>query len=274
MRTASALAWDSQYCHDAFAAEEMGILKPMNATLPVLLPFGLTIPLPAQVSHRLTEPIEDYSLQATSFIDGMLKISARFQLPFAIEWVKSASTLKPVQFSQTRTAADVIQSVVTMYPGYDWRMEDGVVHVFQQDLVEDSRNPLNITITEFDQQPETVGWANNNLFQRITHVVRHPELSGISGSVLGGPDEPVFNFAARNVPARSILNKIVTAGLAAGVPHMKRIWVATFPESPVFSRTGYLEAVPMWNPKFVPDDGQPFWVLLAWGESALEKMEK
>jgi hypothetical protein len=228
---------------------------------------------PVVASDPATVEVRDFSLHATSFPDALLKVAARFQLPLGVEWVRSADTLKAVQIARSNTtAADIIQAVVLMYHGYDWRLEDGVVHVFQRDLVNDTRNPLNITITEFDQQSETVAWANNNLFQRVTHVVRHPELFGIAGEVLGYPGEPVFNFAAQNIPARSILNKMVMAGQSNPVPHMKRIWVATFPEKPVLSRTGYLEAVPMWNPRFVPDDSQPFWVLMAWGDPGLDNM--
>src|ERR1035438_6743950 len=190
--------------------------------------------------------VSEFSLEANGFIDALLKISAQFRLPLGVEWVKTADTLKPVRFSQSNTTvADVIQTVVSTYAGYEWRMQDGIVHVFPRDLVNNSRNALNITIRSFDERPETVGWANNDLDQMVSHVVRHPELFGISGSVLGYPGEPVFRFAAQNVPARSILNKIVTAGLATSVPRMNRIWIATFPEEPIFSRTGFFEVAPM-----------------------------
>jgi len=150
-----------------------------------------------------------------------------------------------------------------------WKM--ALFHVFQRDLVKDRRNPLNITIDSFDEQPETVTLANNDLFQMVSHVARTPELPGIAYNRFGSAGEPVFSFAARNVPARSILNKIVTAGLSAAMPSMKRVWVATFPENPVYSRTGFLEAVPLLDPKFV--SSQPFWILLSYGEPPLEKME-
>jgi hypothetical protein len=52
---------------------------------------------------------------------------------------------------------------------------------------------------------------------------------------------------------------------------MKRVWVATFPENPVYGRTGFLEVVPMLDPKFV--SSQPFWILLSYGDPPLEKME-
>ena len=207
----------------------------------------------AQQSFSADE-VQTYSLEANNLIDALLKMSAQFQFSLGVEWVKSAETLKPVRVTRSHTTVpDIIQAVVSTYAGYEWRNEDGVVHVFQRDLMPDTRNPLNITIKSFDDPPETVGWANNNLFQMVSHVVRHPELSGISGSVLGGPGEPVFRFAAENAPARIILNQIVTSGTRTTppTPRMNRIWIATFPETPAFSRTGFLEVVPMWNPKFV-----------------------
>ncbi len=193
-----------------------------------------------QTPKSSTVEAQDYSLEAKSFIDALLKISARFRLPLGVEWVRTEDTLRPVRFSWSHaTATEEIQSVVSMQAGYGWRTEDGVVHVFKRDLVADKQNPLNITIESFDEQPETVAWANNDLYQMVSHVVRHPELHGSIGSVLGDP-KPVFRFAAQNVTARSILNKIVTAGLLAPVARMDRVWIVTFPETPVLSRTGFL----------------------------------
>src|ERR1019366_4220852 len=140
--------------------------------------------------------VQSYSLEATCFIDAVLKLSARFQFPLGVEWVKSADTLKSVRFSQTHTTVkDIIQAVVSMHAGYEWRTEDGVVHVFQRDLVNDDRNPLNIVIKsfdEFDEQGYTVGWANTILFHKLRNVVRTPELSGVglAASVLGYPGQP------------------------------------------------------------------------------------
>ena len=227
-----------------------------------------------QTPRSSTVEAEDYSLEAKSFIDALLKISAQFRLPLGVEWVKTQDTLKPVRFSWNRaTLKDVMQSVLSAYHGYDWRTEDGVVHVFQRDLIRYNNNPLNIRIKQFDERPETVAWAENDLFQMVSHVVRHPELEGIGGSVLGFPGEPVFRFAAQNVPARSILDKIITAGLSWHLPpRMKRIWVVTFPEHRIFSRTGFLEVVPMADPKFESADAQPFWVLLPWGDPPWKNM--
>jgi hypothetical protein len=79
---------------------------------------------------------------------------------------------KTLLFSANVT--DIIEAVVSTQAGYDWRMEDGVVHVFQRDLAADSRNPLNVTIKSFEQHAETIGRANNTLGQMVAHIVRHP----------------------------------------------------------------------------------------------------
>lgn len=44
--------------------------------VPVILVFGLTVPLPAQSPDRLNRPIENYSLHASSFIAALLNIYA------------------------------------------------------------------------------------------------------------------------------------------------------------------------------------------------------
>jgi hypothetical protein len=248
----------------------------LSATATLLLSVASTCPAqqtPVQLPNPTAVEVQNYSLGADSFIEALLKIAAQFQFPLGVELTKTADTLKPIRFSRSRaTVADIIESVVSMQ-GYEWRTEDGVVHVFQRDLVKDNRNPLNITISAFDQW-ETVGFADNELSQRVSHVARHPETSGdiIVVSVLFNPGEPVYSFAAQNAPARSILNKIVTAGLASSVPGPQQVWIATFPESPVLSRTGYLETLPVWNPDAVPVQEQPFWVLLPWGHPPPEKM--
>ena len=246
-----------------------------TATLLLFAASSLTAqPAPVPTPNPATIEVQNYSLEANTFIEALLKIAAQFQLPMGIEWTKTADTLKPVQFSRSRTTvAQILDSVVAMPAGYEWRTEDGVVHVFQRNLVSDSRNPLNITIKSFGPKLQTVGFANAVLDQ----MVRYPEQNGIAVSVLGYPGEPVFPFVGQNVPARNIVNQIITSGLRMlpePPPGMNRIWIATFPENQVLGRDGYFEAVPVWNPTYVAKESQPIWILLRWGVPPPEKMVK
>jgi hypothetical protein len=208
--------------------------------------------------------VQSYSLEANCFIDALLKLSARFQFPLGVEWVKSADTLKPVRFSQTHTAvADVIQSVVSMHAGYDWRTEDGVVHVFQRDLAKDSRNPLNITVKEFGWNHKMIfSEANSLLAQLVGQVVNPlPIGRGVGGSFPSGVGEPTFDLNIRDGPARSILNRIVTVSKV-------NIWVATFPSVADPNPSGFLQ------PTGAQNNTGPFWTMLRWGDPPLEHMTR
>ena len=208
--------------------------------------------------------VQSYSLEANCFIDALLKLSARFQFPLGVEWVKSADTLKPVRFSETyTTVADVIQSVVSRHAGYDWRTEDGVVHVFQRDLVKDSRNPLNITVKEFGWNHKMIlSEANTLLAQLVGQVVNPlPIGRGIGGSFPRDVGEPTFDLNIRDGSARSILNRIVTVSKV-------NIWVATFPSVADPNPSGFLQ------PTGAQNNNGPFWMMLRWGDPPLENMTR
>jgi hypothetical protein len=161
----------------------------------------LLIVASASAQQSSSGEVQNYSLEANNFIDALLKISAQFQFPLGVEWVKTADTLKPVRFSRNRTTVkDIIQAVVSMYAGYDWRTEDGVVHVFQRDLVKDSRNPLNITVKTFGWNHKMIfSEANSLLAQLVGQVVDPlPIGRGIGGSFPSGVGEPTFYLNARN----------------------------------------------------------------------------
>ena len=215
--------------------------------------------------------VQNYSIEARGFIEALLQISAQFTLPLGVEWIKKADTLKPVRFSQSSTTvANILDAVVALHPGYEWRAEEGVIHVFQRALAQDRRNPLNVRINSFSARPQSVAMAMNEVSQRVSHQVRHPELEGIAGEGPGGDREPVFSFAVQNVPAREILNQIITAGMALAFPPMRRIWIATFPDRATLTSTGYLETAPVWNRS--AESEPPFWVLLTWAQSPPENM--
>jgi hypothetical protein len=231
---------------------------------------------PVTISAAVSDSVQDYALDAHGLVEALLKVSAQFRLPLGVEWTKNAAALKTIRFSRDRaTIAEIIDAVVSACPGYEWRNEDGIIHVFGRDVVKDSRNPLNITIPSFDPAPESVGFANNNLYRLVSHAVRHPEwASGIVGSLFGYPGEPVFPLAAQNVSVRAILDEIVTAGLATAVPRMQRNWIVTFPAQPMLSGTGFLEVAPVLKINAVDVEDQPFWILLPWSASPPEIMSE
>ena len=198
----------------------------------VILSCGLTPPLQAQPTARTNLKVSGYSLQADTFIDALLKIAARFELPLAVEWIKTADTLQPVRLSQDETtAAAVLDAVVSSHQGYEWQLENGIVHVFPRTLVADSRNPLNVRISGFPKDQVTVAGADAFLFNATTEIVRAS--LGKVESLPGGGIEPEFTFDVGNdTPVREILNKIIFASKS-------KIWIATFPSQRTITLKGY-----------------------------------
>ena len=72
-----------------------------TATLLVIVASAWAQQSPVQTPDPATDEVQNFSLEANSFIDALLKISAQFQFPLGVEWVKTADTLRPVRFSRT-----------------------------------------------------------------------------------------------------------------------------------------------------------------------------
>jgi len=239
----------------------------MRALVSVALVCGLAAPIQAQDPIRPNGKESPDSLQANSFIDALIKVATRFELPLAVEWVKSADTLRPVQLNQLETSASaMLNAVVSSHGGYSWELENGVVHVFERSVVSDTRNPLNIVVGKFPADPVTVPYADNYLFETVREVVRPTGLPGIAGSVNAYSSELHFRIQTHNDPVREILNRIIAAS-------KMKIWIATFPEKQPLSLKGFFEVTLMFDSRFVQAHNQPFWIFLRWGDRPWKRLE-
>jgi hypothetical protein len=246
----------------------------MKSLIPVLLVAALATPVPAPGQSRdrqgavpVSAPRDRAaSLQASSFVDALLKTASRFQLPLAVEWVQSPDTLKPVRLApNSATPTEAIEAIVSFHTDYAWQLENGVIHVFPKAIVNDPRNPLNVIVSQVPDRSWTVRDADNFLFQSIGQTVR---LTGPKVLPVSSPagSEPQFHLAASNAPAREVLNQIITAS-------KMKIWVATFPGSSPLTVKGFWETTPMYDPKGVKPEDQPFWIFLRWGDVPWKRLE-
>jgi hypothetical protein len=236
----------------------------MKLLVSILLLCGILTPMQAQNPTRLKG---DFSLpEQSSFIDALLNIANRYKLPLAVEWVKSADTLKRIQPPIPTSNVDtVLDSVVSSRSGYTWRLEDGIVHVFPKAMLDDPRNPLNVVISRVPDRSWTVNDANNFVFETVRDVVRGTGRKRISDSVPVYDAEPQFHISGQNASVRDILNKIIMAS------NMK-IWIATFPNNSPLTIKGFWEVTPMY-PNFVRAANQPFWIFLRWGDIPWTRLE-
>jgi hypothetical protein len=136
----------------------------------VLLVSTAAVQVSAQDLTPERKPISSYSLDASSFIDALIKVASQFELPLAVEWIKSPN---PIRLSRSNTnASEVLEAVVSVQGDYVWQLENGIVHVFQKTMIDDPRNPLNVRIDTLPDGRWTANDADNFMFQAIGQAVR------------------------------------------------------------------------------------------------------
>ena len=230
-----------------------------------LTPVSLTAqPGATGLQARLAAPVSQYSLSGNGLADALAKISKQFQLPMGIEWVKDKEALRGLSRTwNDETVRHILRSIVEAYPGYAFRVEDGDVHVFRRDFVNDSHNFLNLRVPDFFEVRQEIGGRIN---QRLRSVVQNivsprnlPPGAGEGGDYATGIDEKPLTLTLRGLTVREALDKLVEAS-------EHKIWVVTFSDSPALTPTGFRRTETIWHPTPFPDSDQPMWDFLAWGE--------
>ncbi|HVA02030.1 MAG TPA: hypothetical protein VMV34_10275 [Terriglobia bacterium] len=220
-----------------------------------------------ELQARLDAPVSQYSLSGNGIADALAKIAKQFELPMGIEWVKDKEALR--SFSRTwsnETVRHVLRSIVDAYPGYAFRVDRGVVHVFRRDLANDSHNFLNLKVPEFfEVRQEVGGFANVQLREVVQNIVSPRNLppgAGVGGSYATGIDEKPLTLTLRGLTVREALDKLVDAS-------EHKIWIVTFSDAPGRTPTGFRRTETLWHPTPFPDKDQPMWDFLTWQEYML-----
>ena len=237
-----------------------------------LLPFIPTaIPSQSQnkeLQAKLDARVSQYSLSTDGLADTVLRVAKRFELPVGIEWVKDKDTARALSLRWKDDSVEaILRSIVQKFPGYELRVEPGEVHVFRRDLVDDSRNFLNLKVPEFfEVQQEGGGRANQQLEAVAQNIVSPRNLSpgaGEGGDYATGIHEEPLTITLRGLTFREALNKLVESS-------EHKIWVVTFSDGPGLTPTGFRRTETLWHPSPFPDRDQPMWDFLAWEEYLLE----
>ncbi len=218
-----------------------------------------------ELRAKLDLHVAQYSVSANSLIDVLSYTSERFQVPMGVEWIKQTETLRGL----TRTWKDeslrnILRSIVGVYPGYAWRGQNDVVHVFPRGLADDSRNFLNLKVPGFfDVREEVGGLTNQRLLVTVQNIVsprKLPPGAGEAGTYTGGSvSERAVTLTLRGLSVRETLNKLVEVS-------EHKVWVVTFSESRALTPTGFRRTETLWHPTPFPDSQQPMWDFLAWSE--------
>jgi hypothetical protein len=222
----------------------------------------------AELRTKLDAQVTQYSLSAAGLADALVKVSKRFQIPMGIEWVRDKEASRGLSRTwNDETIREIMRSIVKEYPGYDLQLEDGVIHVFRQDLLNDSRNFLNLKVPDFfDVRQKPAGLANVELRSVVQNIVSPRNLppgAGEGGSYATGIQERPLSLTLRGLTIREALERLVVAS-------EHTIWMVTFSDTAELTPTGYRRTETLWHPAPFRNTEQPMWDFLAWREYAPE----
>ncbi len=234
------------------------------ATL-LLQPIWAWPPPPGEqgLQVKLRARLENYTIIADSFPQALTKVAAQFEIPMGIEWIRTPATQREIRRSWRHTTAyGVVESLVKSQRGYNFGIANGVVHVFPQGALMDRSSFLNHRINKFEAKNEFAGVLSYRLRELLKRTVS-PSLPsspalGTGVSIATGAGDRRITFRLVNATVRQVLDKL---GLATDF----RIWIVTYPED--LTETGFRRVASLYTSSAVPDNEQPVWAFLRWGDA-------
>lgn len=214
----------------------------------------------ANLDQKLAISVHGYALSADSFVEGLLQVADRFQIPMGVEWIGCPSTRSRIAVGRTdATVREILQKVVETQPGYEMSISNGIVHVFAT-TVPPHENFLLLRIKSFNVRNEIVESAQQKLRDLVRASVVLPKSGGggIAGSLISNVREPKIDLSIADATVEDVLDALATSS-------SRKIWVVTFAESADLTPTGFRRTESLHGHVPVSDDEQPIWQTFGWG---------
>lgn len=222
---------------------------------------------PAQTMVKLEVRVQKFSLSAGNFVDALVQVAGKYEIPMGIECVQTHAAERPVHLAWADTTVRrIIAGIVHAQPGYEIQVKGGVVVVRPTNLLPDRENFLTERIANFDAENEVAETASQRLAALVRPVMaparRTPSAraqGGIISSQLAEVGDPQISVSLENATVETILSAISLAS-----PF--KVWVVTFSAGPGLTSAGFRRTILRRTGKVVPDEWQPVWELLRWGQ--------
>jgi hypothetical protein len=193
----------------------------MKSAINVILLITLllsSLPTAAEQSFhsKLAQHVSGFDSVNSSTVGQLIEFAKQFRIPMGIEWVERAgeSSAKPVH-ARNITAQAVLEQIVKQRQGMGFSGSDGVVNVFDQSVISDSKNFLNLEIPHFKAENETLFGAEFWLKIDIERVLTPASGGFAGGHGYGIPrtdtfDKQNINLSVNDATVRQLLDRIVS----------------------------------------------------------------
>jgi hypothetical protein len=220
---------------------------------------------PGDLDVKLHTSVHNYQLQAGNLVEALTRVATDFNIPMGIEWVNTSSARVKINLSfKDATVEQVLNSIVSGQPSTKIVIKSGIIHVFMPGLVPDRENPLKLTINKFEVHDVPTEAASLQLHETVKRTLFSPKpqqgfRGGVAGSGASNLDDPKISVTLRNATVEDVLDALALASA-------RKIWIVTFSDAPSLTSAGYRRTLGLWTNSPAPDDDQPVWDMLHWGD--------
>src|SRR5438128_12652783 len=123
----------------------MNVLRLSIAVLILFCPA--TLAAGQTLEEKLSLRVEAFDSESKSIPVRLVEVAQQFNIPMGIEWSDDlqAKAPSPIHIRNT-TVGNLLRQILSQQPGYEFRLDDGVIHIFASRLLDDPRNFLNIRL--------------------------------------------------------------------------------------------------------------------------------
>lgn len=220
---------------------------------------------PEDLDAKLRVIVHNHQLQASNFVEALTRAASQFQVPIGIEWVNTSRAKARVTLSwKDATVREIFDAIVKTQPDYEMQAKNGVVHVYSAKLIPDRQNFLRLSVNQFEVDREVVEMASWKLRERVRLTVSPPSPQpgpgGVGGSFITNMGEPKISLKLNNVSVEDALDALAVAST-------RKIWIVTFSDDTTLTPTAFRRTLTVWNKSPIPDNEQPVWDMLRWGDA-------
>ena len=210
-------------------------------------------PLPDDLTVKLSKHVTNYNLGVFNFLEALIRVSNDFQIPMGIVWVNSPAERAELPFAwKDATVQEIIEGIAKTQPGYRVQVKNGVVHISPPALVPDRQNFLKLKVEplEVHDEVEVASWK---LYTLIIPIRGNYQIS------IGATGDSKVDVKVKDSTVENILDALVAAS-------NRKIWVVTFADDTGLTARGFRRTRSLWTDAPIPDEQEPAWALLRWGD--------
>ncbi|MGB8474434.1 MAG: hypothetical protein WCE61_10150 [Candidatus Acidiferrum sp.] len=217
----------------------------------------------------LSKKVHKYQLVSNNFAEALTKFASDFQIPMGIEWTDNRNAQAKLNLSwKDSTVLNILRAIVATQPTYRIDLRPRIIRIWSAALVPERENPLTIVLDRFEVSNVPVEAASRRLHDLMRSKLKTKNFSlrgnekpgGKIGSLLTNPDEAKVTVDLHRSSVEECLDALVDVS-------SRKIWIVTFSANTEVAATHFRRTLTLWNNFPIPDDEQPVWDLLHWGDA-------